>query len=86
MPRGGSQIQRPGVRDQIVNDLDALEEVANFIDAHTEVGKRYEFGHLQADLRRSLLRELGFSARSKQPHPAGRKFAVIQQSDCSSAD
>jgi len=54
------KIQRPGVRDQVVNDLDALEEVANFIDAHTEVGKRYEFGHLQADLRRSLLRELDF--------------------------
>src|SRR5713226_5441883 len=54
------KIQRPGVRDQIVNDLDALEEVANFIDAHTEVGKRYEFGHLLADLRRSLLRELDF--------------------------
>jgi len=54
------KIQRPGVREQIVNDLDALEEVANFIDAHTEVGKRYEFGHLQADLRRSLLRELDF--------------------------
>jgi len=54
------KIQRPGVRDQVVNDLDALEEVANFIDAHTEVGKRYEFGRLQADLRRSLLRELDF--------------------------
>src|SRR5204863_826348 len=54
------KIQRPGVRDLIVNDLDAMEEVANFIDAHTEVGKRYEFGHLQADLRRSLLRELDF--------------------------
>ena len=54
------KIQRPGVRDQIVNDLDALEEVANFIDAHTEVGKRYEFGNLLAELRRSLLRELDF--------------------------
>ena len=54
------KIQRPGVRDQIVNDLDALEEVAGFIDAHTEVGKRYEFGNLLAELRRSLLRELDF--------------------------
>src|SRR5258708_33801614 len=33
------KIQRPGVREQIVNDLDAMEEVADFIDAHTEVGK-----------------------------------------------
>src|SRR5207247_4633812 len=54
------KIQRPGVRDQIVNDLEALEEVAGFIDAHTEVGKRYEFGNLLTDLRRSLLRELDF--------------------------
>ena len=54
------KIQRPGVRDQVVNDLDALEEVAGFIDAHTEVGKRYEFGNLLAELRRSLLRELDF--------------------------
>jgi ubiquinone biosynthesis protein len=54
------KIQRPGVREQIVNDLDALEEVAGFIDAHTEVGKRYEFGNLLAELRRSLLRELDF--------------------------
>src|SRR5712692_4146374 len=54
------KIQRPGVRDQIVNDLDALEEVADFIDAHTEVGKRYEFGNLLGELRRSLLRELDF--------------------------
>src|SRR5258708_23832530 len=54
------KVQRPGVRDQIVNDLDALEEVAGFIDAHTEVGKRYEFGNLLAELRRTLLRELDF--------------------------
>ena len=54
------KIQRPNVRDQVVNDLDAMEEVADFIDAHTEVGKRYEFGNLLGELRRSLLRELDF--------------------------
>src|SRR5438270_6865348 len=54
------KIQRPGVRDQIVNDLEALEEVASFIDAHTEIGKRYEFVNMLEDLRRSLLREIDF--------------------------
>ena len=54
------KIQRPGVRQQIVKDLEALEEVASFIDAHTEVGKRYEFVNMLTDLRRSLLRELDF--------------------------
>ncbi len=54
------KVQRPGVREQIVNDLEALEEVASFIDSHTEIGKRYEFVNMLEDLRRSLLRELDF--------------------------
>jgi predicted unusual protein kinase regulating ubiquinone biosynthesis (AarF/ABC1/UbiB family) len=54
------KIQRPGVREQIVEDLEALEEVAEFIDAHTETGKRYEFSTMLSELRRSLLRELDF--------------------------
>lgn len=54
------KVQRPGVREQIVADLEALEEVADFIDAHTETGKRYEFGNMLVDLRRSLRRELDF--------------------------
>jgi ubiquinone biosynthesis protein len=48
------------MREQIVNDLEALEEVASFIDAHTEIGKRYEFVNMLEDLRRSLLREIDF--------------------------
>ncbi|MEK6335006.1 MAG: AarF/UbiB family protein [Acidobacteriota bacterium] len=54
------KVQRPNVRETIVEDLEALEEAAGFIDAHTEVGKRYEFGNLLVELRNSLLRELDF--------------------------
>lgn len=54
------KVQRPNVRETIVQDLEALDEVASFIDAHTEVGKRYEFGNLLIELRSSLLRELDF--------------------------
>jgi len=54
------KVQRPGVREIIVEDLEALAQVADFIDAHTEVGKRYEFGNMLGDLRRSLRRELDF--------------------------
>lgn len=54
------KVQRPGVRETIVEDLEALEEIAEFIDTHTEVGKRYEFSNLLVDLRQSLLRELDF--------------------------
>jgi ubiquinone biosynthesis protein len=54
------KVQRPGVRETIVADLEALEQIAEFIDAHTEVGKRYEFSNMLTELRQSLLRELDF--------------------------
>jgi ubiquinone biosynthesis protein len=54
------KVQRPNIREVIVEDLDALGEIARFLDLHTELGKRYEFENMLADLRRSLLRELDF--------------------------
>ena len=55
------KVQRPGVRETIVKDLESLEEITDFIDAHTEMGKRYEFSNMLTDLRQSLLRELDFT-------------------------
>jgi len=54
------KVQRPNIREQIVEDLETLSEIAQFLDGHTEVGKRYEFENMLHDLRRSLLRELDF--------------------------
>lgn len=54
------KVQRPGVREVIVEDLEALGEIAEFIDNHTEIGKRYEFNNMLDELRRSLLHELDF--------------------------
>jgi ubiquinone biosynthesis protein len=54
------KVQRPDIREQIVEDLEALGEIAHFLDAHTELGKRYDFVNMLKDLRASLLRELDF--------------------------
>jgi ubiquinone biosynthesis protein len=54
------KVQRPGIRELIVEDLEALVEVARFLDSHTELGRRYEFENMLLELRRSLLRELDF--------------------------
>jgi len=58
------KVQRPGVREVIVKDLEALEEITEFIDAHTEMGKRYEFSNMLSELRQSLLRELDFKSEA----------------------
>ncbi len=54
------KVQRPGIRDKMLEDLDALEEIAEFLDGHTEMGKRYEFGEMLDQFRKSLLRELDY--------------------------
>ncbi len=62
------KVQHPHIREQIVEDMEALEQVAEFIDAHTEVGKRYEFTNMLADLRHSLLHELDFQREAGNLH------------------
>ncbi|HEX7722005.1 MAG TPA: AarF/UbiB family protein [Pyrinomonadaceae bacterium] len=62
------KVQRPAIREQIVEDLEALGQVAEFIDAHTEIGKRYEFTNMLADLRGSLLHELDFQREGANLH------------------
>ena len=31
------KVQRPGIRDEIVADMEAIESIAEFVDAHTDV-------------------------------------------------
>src|SRR6185503_10858416 len=58
------KIQRHNIREQIVKDLESLEEVARFMDTHTELGKRYEFGNMLVNVRKSLLQELDFQTEA----------------------
>ena len=54
------KVQRPGIRDAMLEDLDALDEIAEFLDNHTAAGKRYEFSQMLEQFRKSLLRELDY--------------------------
>ena len=54
------KVQRPKIREQMVEDLDALADIAEFIDNHTEFGQRYEFTRMLDELRKSLMRELDY--------------------------
>ena len=54
------KVQRPGIGERVVDDLDALQEIAGFLDAHTETGRHYQFSRLLDEFRRSLLRELDY--------------------------
>jgi len=62
------KVQRPDIRDLIVGDLEALGEIASFLDQHTELGRRYEFDNMLVQLRKSLLRELDFTIEANNLH------------------
>ncbi len=62
--RGGRQVavkvQRPEIRQEIAADLDSLEEIAGFLEAHTAFGRKYELARLVEQFRASLFRELDY--------------------------
>ena len=54
------KVQRPNIREQMVEDLDALDDIAEFLDNRTEIGRKYEFTGMLTELRKSLFRELDY--------------------------
>jgi ubiquinone biosynthesis protein len=54
------KVQRPGIQQIILDDLDAFREMALFLDRHTEMGRRYAFQDLLEEFRKTLLRELDY--------------------------
>jgi ubiquinone biosynthesis protein len=73
------KVQRPGIREQIVQDLDALAEVADFMDRHTKAGKQYEFGRTLEELRKSLLNELDYRREAANLATLGQNLAEYQR-------
>jgi len=54
------KIQRPGIREAAIQDMDALADIADFYDKHTKAGKRFEFSIMLDEFRKSLLDELDY--------------------------
>lgn len=54
------KVQRPDVRELVATDLAAISEIAEFLDRHTDTGRRFEFTKMVGELRKALLRELDY--------------------------
>ena len=54
------KVQRPGIREQIVEDLEAFTEIARLLDEHAEAGRLYQFEKMVEEFRKTLLRELDY--------------------------
>jgi len=71
------KVQRPNIREQIAKDFDALLEIAEFFDKHTETGKRYEFQRILTEFRKNLLRELDYRIEAHNLETVGDNLRDI---------
>ncbi len=59
------KVQRPGIRKLIGDDLEALYEIANFLQKNTDFGKHYEPVKILDQFRKSLMRELDYKQEAR---------------------
>lgn len=69
------KVQRPGIGDQVTQDLDVLDEIAAFVDHHTQTGKRYEFQPMIREFRKSLMVELDYKQEAGHLKTLGQHLA-----------
>lgn len=54
------KVQRPDIREQIAEDMEVLRDLAETLDSHTDLGRRFGLGDLLEEFRRSLIDELDY--------------------------
>jgi ubiquinone biosynthesis protein len=73
------KVQRPGIRERIHRDLEALDEIAGFLDRHTEAGRRYAFGAMLDEFRIALARELDYRREARNLERIGENLAEFER-------
>ena len=54
------KVQRPDIRERIAADIEAMEDIAGFLDRHTTAGPQFDFTRLVHEFRRTLMQELDY--------------------------
>src|SRR5579864_352787 len=73
------KVQRPGIHKTVADDLDALEQIADWIDEHTEFGRSHHVKDFLAEFRKSLLRELDYRREAQNLVTLGRNLEEFKR-------
>ncbi|HEX2199105.1 MAG TPA: AarF/UbiB family protein [Burkholderiales bacterium] len=73
------KVQRPGIREQVLDDLQVMGDMAALLAEHTEFGRRYGVELLFEEFRKSLLRELDFRQEAMNLLALSRNLAEIPE-------
>ncbi|MEX2584103.1 MAG: AarF/UbiB family protein [Gemmatimonadota bacterium] len=73
------KVQRPGVREQVLEDFEVLEELARFADDHTKAGRRYQFSRNVLEMRRAMLGELDYRREASNLRTLGENMREFER-------
>jgi ubiquinone biosynthesis protein len=59
------KVQRPEIRKQIAEDFEVLTEIARFLDAHTDLGRRHRFGVILEEFKTTIQNELDYEREAQ---------------------
>ena len=72
------KVQRPGVAEQVAEDLDALDQIAQFVNSHSDAGKRYDLPGMVGEFRTAITAELDYVREADHLRLIGKNLVRIQ--------
>ena len=75
------KVQRPGIAKQIAEDFEVLEQIAEFLEAHTAMGKKYRLLDVLEEFRITIKNELDYEREAQNLVSMGKnldEFELIQ--------
>ncbi|MDF1813801.1 MAG: AarF/UbiB family protein [Verrucomicrobiales bacterium] len=59
------KVQRPNIREDMVRELDAIYEIAEYLQDHTDFGRAYDTARVVRQFREAILAELDYSKEQR---------------------
>jgi len=69
------KVQRPGIVKQIAADFQVLEQIADFLQSHTEVGRKHRFVEVLREFRITVQQELNYEMEASNLIIVGENLA-----------
>jgi ubiquinone biosynthesis protein len=73
------KVQRPNIREAVEKDLVAFQEIADFLEKHSDVARKMSLGESVRQIRRSMLNELNYLQEARNTEILARNLAEFEQ-------
>lgn len=73
------KVQRPDIQRQITEDFEVLADISGFLEAHTEMGRRYRLSTIVEEFRVSIQQELNYEREAQNLIAVGKNLEEFER-------